>query len=66
MIISIDTGKPQTKLPYSADFNKWKRNLADVHYDEIVDTLNAKFDTGEVHTAGWIPGHNWMGRLLRV
>ncbi|WP_090042793.1 hypothetical protein [Clostridium frigidicarnis] len=63
MIISIDTKKPRTKLPYSDDFTKWKKNLLDDDYTAIVNELNSVFDSGKVHTAGWIPGHNWIGTV---
>jgi len=65
MIISIDTRKPKTKLPYSEDFIKWKKNLSDADYEKIVNELNSNFDGGEVHTAGWIPGHNWRGTVYQ-
>lgn len=63
MIISIDTKKQRTKLPYSKEFINWKSNLSDDDYNAIISELNSKFDIGEVHTAGWIPGHNWMGTV---
>lgn len=63
MIISVDTGKQKTILPHSRDFKKWRKNISDADYGVIVDTLNSKIDSNEIHTAGWIPGHNWMGTV---
>ena len=30
-------------------------------YQQIERTLNAKINDNEIHTAGWMPGHNWEG-----
>lgn len=64
MIISIDTGKPKTILPHSGDYKRWRRKLSDSDYNDIVDALNLKIDADEIHTAGWMPGHNWMGTVF--
>lgn len=63
MIISIDTGKLKNKLPHSTDFHKWRNNISDVDYDVIIDKLNSKINSDEIHTSGWMPGHNWMGTV---
>ena len=34
-------------------------------YQAIIDELNRRIDENpEVHTAGWIPGHNWKGTVF--
>lgn len=64
MIISIDTGKVKTTLPYHNDFKNWRKNLSDDDYCIITDTLNEMIDGNEVHTAGWMPGSNWIGTVF--
>lgn len=64
MIISIDTGKIKTVIPHSRDYKRWRKNISDVDYDSIVDALNLKIDEDEIHTAGWMPGHNWIGTVF--
>lgn len=63
MIISIDTGRQKTRLPHSKDFYKWRKNISDTDYDIVVNELNSKINADEIHTAGWMPGHNWMGTV---
>ena len=35
--------------------------LTDLEWRNIVTVLNEIIDGNEVHTAGWMPGSNWMG-----
>lgn len=59
MLISIDTGKVTTKLPYAADYKKWIKGLSANEYAAIKITLNQMIDGNTIHTAGWMPGSDW-------
>ncbi|MBK0075554.1 hypothetical protein [Bacillus sp. S56] len=64
MIISVDTGKIKTKLPYQKDYDKWKANLSSDDLRHIKFVLNQMIDGDEIHTSGWMPGSNWMGTVF--
>lgn len=52
MIISIETGQERTRVPYSKDFSRWRRNLSNADYMRIHEKLNEVIDSNEIHTAG--------------
>lgn len=64
MIVSIDTGKEKKNIPYSQDYKNWRKHLSDIDYNQIKDELNRMIDSNEVHTAGWMPGSNWIGTVF--
>jgi hypothetical protein len=64
MIISIDSGKEKKSLPYSQEYNKWRKHLSDKEYNRIVGELYQMIDKDEIHTSGWMPGSNWMGTVF--
>lgn len=42
-----------------------KKQIRKEEYQVIIDELNRRIDENpEVHTAGWIPGHNWDGTVF--
>ena len=64
MIFRFEDGKPITTLPHKSSFDKWKKKLDAENpdaYQQIECTLNTKINEDEIHTAGWMPGHNWEG-----
>jgi len=64
MIYSIEKGEFITKLPHEKDFKVWRKRIGDNDYNTIVDELNKRIDGDEVHTAGWMPGHDWTGTVF--
>jgi hypothetical protein len=64
MIISVETGKVKTSLPYYNDYKQWRKNLNNADYNVIVDNLNEMINANEIHTAGWMPGSNWIGTVF--
>lgn len=63
MLYSVDTGKYVKTLPHKKDYDKWRHNLSDADYDKIIDELEKRIDSQEIHTAGWIPGNDWTGTV---
>ena len=60
MLINIDTGKVITRIPHKKSFEAWRKQISNEDYQAVVDELNKRIDENpEVHTAGWIPGHDW-------
>lgn len=67
MLIDINssTEKIITKIPHRSSFEAWKKQISKEEYQAIIDELNRRIDENpEVHTAGWIPGHNWDGTVF--
>lgn len=64
MLISIDSGEQVKKLPHKKEYDKWRARISDNHFDAIVDELNRRIDSDEVHTAGWMPGSDWDGTVF--
>lgn len=67
MLIDINssTEKVITKIPHRTSFEAWKKQIGKEEYQAIIDELNRRIDENpEVHTAGWIPGHNWEGTVF--
>lgn len=63
MLYSIETGKYVTTLPHKKDYLNWRSHLSDADYDKIIADLEQRIDSDEIHTAGWIPGHDWTGTV---
>lgn len=59
MLFDITSGKPVTSQPYFNKFKVWRNRLSEAEFEAIVDKLNSLINGDEVHTAGWMPGHNW-------
>jgi hypothetical protein len=64
MLYSIQKGKFVTVLPHEKEFKVWKSKLNTNDYNVIINELNNRVDGDEIHTAGWIPGSNWMGTVF--
>ena len=67
MLIDLNSGTEKiiTKIPHRASFDAWKKQISKEEYQAIIDELNRRIDENpEVHTAGWIPGHNWDGTVF--
>lgn len=61
MLFDIPSEKPITRLPHAREFLAWTSRLTQTQFDAILDELDRKIDTGEIHTAGWMPGKVWTG-----
>lgn len=42
-------------------FNLILTRLSSQELQAIRDALDQKISAGEIHTAGWLPGHDWTG-----
>lgn len=64
MLYSIDKGEYVKQLPHKSDYLRWRSNLSDEDYEKILTELQQRIDGDEVHTAGWMPGHDWTGTVF--
>lgn len=64
MLYSVNRGRMVTKLPHEREFTRWRANISKADYQAVCDTLNGMIDGDEVHTAGWMPGHDWTGTVF--
>jgi hypothetical protein len=62
---SFDGAAPEKveTIPHEKDFQLWRRRLTPEEYQAIIDEMNRVLDSGEIHTAGWIPGSDWTGTV---
>src|SRR5688572_22738948 len=63
MLYTIPDLKKIESMPYEDEYIIWRKRLNNSEYQAIVDALNHKVDTGDVHTSSWIPGANWEGTV---
>jgi hypothetical protein len=59
MLYSVDDGKVITNIPYASKYRLYRGRLSDQEYNAIVEELNRRIDTNEIHTSSWIPGSDW-------
>jgi predicted MPP superfamily phosphohydrolase len=59
MVYSVDEEKVITRIPYKSKYRLYRCRLSDVEYNAIVEELNRKIDSNEVHTSSWLPGSDW-------
>ena len=52
-----------TYTPHQAEFSLWRSRLTSEQIDAIHAELRDMIDGDEVHTAGWMPGHDWAGTV---
>lgn len=64
MLYSADNGVFIKRLPHKRDYDMWRARLPDSDYNAIVDELNNRIDGNDIHTAGWMPGHDWTGTVF--
>ncbi len=64
MLYSVESGNFVMNLPHSKNFCQWRKNLSDADYQKILDNLNGRIDSDEIHTAGWMPGSDWTGTVF--
>lgn len=57
--------KKITNVPHRDNFDSWRKNISDNDYNAIIDELNKRIDDNqEIHTAGWMPGHDWSDTVF--
>jgi len=62
-LYSVDDKKIITTIPYNKKYRLYRSRLTNAEYDAIVDELNRRIDSNEVHTSSWIPGSDWTGTV---
>ena len=66
MLYAIN-GKSINSVPHRDEFNTLKARLSDSEYKMIMETLNSKIGSGEVHTSNWMPSkEDWKGPFLPI
>lgn len=66
MLIDIDSGKTIDRIPYRAQFDAFRARLSPSEFETMVARINELIDEagGEIATAGWLPGSDWMGTVF--
>lgn len=60
-LYSVASQRYVDTIPYREDFELWRSRLTTKQYDAICNELRSMIDGNEIHTAGWMPGNNWIG-----
>jgi len=60
-LIDVMTGKRMSKVPHEAEYRRVMARLTAREIHAMKAWLNKKIDDGDIHTAGWMPGHDWGG-----
>ena len=66
-LYSIDSGgqiREVTYTPHQAEFSVCRSRLTSAQIDAIHAELRDMIDGDEIHTAGWMPGHDWTDTSL--
>lgn len=66
MLINVDSGQTISQIPHQDDWELWRGRLSEEQWLAVRDELNARITSGEVHTAGWMPGADWTGTPFQV
>lgn len=64
MLIDMMSGKPITKMPYAAEYQRYMAAMSQEEIAAIKARLNEMVDGTEIQTAGWMPGHDWTGTVF--
>jgi hypothetical protein len=59
MLMSIESGAAITRIPHRQQWDAWRARLTDAQWSAIRAELISHIATGDLHTAGWIPGTDW-------
>jgi len=63
-LFDLETMQQVTEIPYKRDYNLYMSRHTQDEIAAIKEWVNAKIDSDKIHTAGWMPGSNWMGTVL--
>ncbi len=63
MLYWVESLQRVTKMPFQREYERWKALLTPDEIAAIKRELNAVFDSGGIHTAGWIPGDDWADKV---
>lgn len=67
MLYSIeDTKNPITHIPHEKDYKRWRRNLGEDEYHNIMKVIDSMIDGNEVRTSSWMPGSDWSGTAFEA
>jgi hypothetical protein len=64
-LFDLESRQQVTRIPYRSTYDLLRRRLTREEFDAIWDTLNAKINGDEIHTAGWMPGSDWNGTVYQ-
>jgi len=62
MLIDISTGNTIERIPYKSTLDALRARLSREEFQAMVDRIDEA--GGEIATAGWLPGSDWMGTLF--
>ncbi|UCE66755.1 MAG: hypothetical protein JSU85_01710 [Candidatus Zixiibacteriota bacterium] len=65
MLYSTGQNREITYIPHERDYNLWRGRLSEDEYRAIIDELNNRIDSDEVHTSSWIPGSDWTDTVFQ-
>ena len=60
-LYSVDSQRYVDTIPHPENFELWRARLTSEQFDAICRELRSMIDGNEIHTAGWMPGSNWIG-----
>jgi hypothetical protein len=63
-LFDLETHREVTKIPYERDYRTCVARMTDVELAAIEAWIDARIDGDTIHTAGWMPGANWIGTVL--
>ena len=65
-LIDVMTDRPIERIPYREQFDRLRARLSAEEFDAMVDRINELINEagGEIATAGWLPGSDWMGTVF--
>lgn len=46
-------------IPHKKDYDRWRKNINDKQYSEIMVEMEKVLNAGEVHVSSFIPGSDW-------
>jgi hypothetical protein len=58
------SGKRATQIPYEKDFTLFRTRLSPDEQAAVDAWIDERIAGDEIHTAGWMPGSNWIGTPL--
>ena len=59
-LYSVDSQRYVDTIPHRERFELWRSRLTNEQFDAICNELLSMIDGDEIHTAGWMPGNDWI------
>ncbi len=63
-LFDLMTLKAVERVPYKKDYDLFRSRLSTAELSAIESWIDERIAGHEVHTAGWMPGHDWRGTVL--